>query len=62
MTKGTFNIKIDGITEQQFIESCLNYKCSGYEPLLFFMFYALAKRMDICDFTYYSKLLEGVEE
>ena len=62
MPKGTFQIQINkSITEQQFIESCLNYKYSGYYSTFFLLIYALETRMNVDDFTYYFNLLEGVK-
>ena len=42
--KGTFKIEIGRkVTEQQFIEGCLNMKYSGYGWKLAFFFYALGR-------------------
>ena len=38
------------------IENCLNLISFGYDPMLQFSFYALAKGMHINDFLYYQKL------
>ena len=57
-TQGTFTIKIN-VSEKKFMEYILNLHHSGYDVSLMFIFYALAKRMHIDDFTYYMKLLEA---
>ena len=55
--KGTLTIS-SKIPEQEFMETMLNMKHSGYvcEPV--FLFYALGKSWHIDTFTYYFKLLE----
>ena len=59
----TFTIDIDkNITEQSFIENCLNMKYSGYDWRIAFFFYALGRRLHINKFNYYFKLLEDKNE
>ncbi len=60
--KGTFKIEIDNkLTEQKFVEHCLNMKYSGYDCNVVFFFYALGKRWKVEKLTYYLKLLEAKE-
>jgi len=62
MTQGKINIKIDKrISERKMLELIFNYSYqidSGAGFLLFFI-YALETRMDIQDFEYYLKEIEG---
>ena len=61
--KGTFKIEIDkSITEQNFIEGCLNMKYSGVDWRIAFFFYALGQRWHINKFNYYFKMLEEVKK
>ena len=55
--KGNLEIKIDPrITEQDFMEYCLNLKASGYDPQIILAFYSLGKSWNI------EKLLFMMEE
>ena len=57
-----FTISIDNkITEQVFVEYCLNLKASGYDPLLFFIFYGLGKSWNVNGLFYYLKLMRELE-
>ncbi len=46
------------ISEQDFIESCLNMKHSGSDPIFHLVIYAFAKSWHIDKLTYYKELLE----
>ena len=60
--KGNFKITIDKkITEQQLVENCISYLVAGYDYKVLFFFYALGKRMNVDDFTYYINLFEEIK-
>ena len=57
--EGKFNLVIDSnVTETTLVETCLNYKYSGYDYKMMFFLYALGVRMHIDKFTYYMNMLE----
>jgi len=60
--EGKFKIKIDEkITDEQFMEYCLNLKTSGYEPLILVGFYALGKGWNIDKLLFLQNLLEDIK-
>lgn len=54
-------IKIKG-TEQQMMETLLNFTHSGVDVKICFLFYALERNMNIDSFIYYYNLLEAKED
>ena len=59
--KGKITIKAD-IPEEVFMECMLNQHFSGQDISLMFGLYALANGWHINTFTYYAKLLEGLND
>jgi len=59
-TQKTIEIN-SNVTEQDLIESCLNYYHSGYDYKLFLFFYALAHSWHVDKLTYYINLIEDKE-
>ena len=55
-TQGTMEIK-SNITEQELIETCLNYYHSEYDYRLFLFFHALAHTWHIDKLIYYTILI-----
>jgi len=49
------------LSEQTLMESALNMKASGINPILILMLFALKKRWHIDKVTYYSNLLEEIK-
>ncbi len=56
-------IQIDSkLTEEYFMEHCLNLKASGYDPTILIGFYAIAKRWHVDKFLYLRELLNEEDE
>ena len=60
MIEGTCTIGTN-VTEQDLIESCLNYFHSGYDYKLPLLFHALAHSWNTNKLFYYIDLIEGEE-
>lgn len=60
MKKFTININ-KKITERDFMEHCLNLKCSGYDPTFLVAFYSLGKRWKVDKLIYLLNLLEDLK-
>ena len=62
MVQGKFTIQIDKkITDESFMEYCLNIKASGYDPMVLIGFYALGKQWHFSKLLFLQKELGTVE-
>ncbi len=63
MVRGKFEIQIDKkITDENFIEYCLNSKASGYDPSFLIGIYALGKSWHFKKLLFLQTLLQEVQE
>jgi hypothetical protein len=54
-----FKIKIDKrISDERFMEHCLNLHCSGYNPMLLIAFYSLGRGWHYTKLLHLKKLLD----
>ena len=61
MVRGKFEIQIDKkITDESFMEYCLNLKASGYDPSLLIGVYALGKSWHFKKLLFLQTLLQEV--
>ena len=57
VTKGTIELNSE-VSDQDLIETCLNYYHSGYDYRLLFFFHALAHSWHLDKLIYYKNLIE----